>query len=726
MSDLFDVSTLALATALLVVALALVAATIGFGYASRRERLPAATRYEDIQEKLAIAKADLAEKKDELRLVEQAIQERDRYAAEAAALSEQIIELRAERENLEPAKAEIDQVKQKAQEAASELAEVEAKLAEKREELERIEARLDPERLAELEQHQEELRREAETLEARVNELRAELDAALRVLAEKDQWQAQRAALEQAREGLVAQITALREERDELEQKVAPLRMEAEEARRQIAEAERLKKRVAELVQQRGALRREIENLNAQTEMLKDERTKLALLHHERQQLSEERQRLLEERNALLARTESLKALQEKLKSEISVVQGGVTPKVDPEQIIEDLVREPETLKYPAILREAPREEGEVLYKVSERLEKAGLSFPQRTLFAFHTALKVNETAQMAVLAGVSGTGKSLLPRRYAEAMGIHFLQIAVEPRWDSPQDLLGFYNYMEGRYRATELARLLAHLDPWRTIVPQDAPDRRDHMAMVLLDEMNLARIEYYFSEFLSRLEARPPYREKLAPEICADAMIPIDVRGLDNPPRLFPAHNILFVGTMNDDESTQSLSDKVLDRANVLQFPAPEEFAKGAQGEITPAGEAQSFREWRGWVRSEKALEGSVSTITEKVIRALGEIMQDFGRPFGHRLAQAIRAYVANYPVQGNAGLDPRVPLADQVEFRILPKLRGVEIDRYQEVFDRLRTLVRDELQDEQLAEQIGKLCERQRDTTGLFNWRGLARNG
>ena len=70
----------------------------------------------------------------------------------------------------------------------------------------------------------------------------------------------------------------------------------------------------------------------------------------------------------------------------------------------------------------------------------------------------------MTVLAGVSGTGKSLLPRRYAEAMGLRFLQISVEPRWDSPQDLLGFYNYIEKRYRATDLARALVHMDPYNT----------------------------------------------------------------------------------------------------------------------------------------------------------------------------------------------------------------------------------------------------------------------
>jgi hypothetical protein len=133
------------------------------------------------------------------------------------------------------------------------------------------------------------------------------------------------------------------------------------------------------------------------------------------------------------------------------------------------------------------RPEPDALHDVSTHLAKCGLRFGRRTLHAFHTALKINDAAQLTVLAGVSGTGKSILPRRYAEALGIHFLQVAVEPRWDSPQDLLGFYNCVEKKYRATELARLLAHLDPWESIpLPEDAPMRQGHMALVLLDEMN------------------------------------------------------------------------------------------------------------------------------------------------------------------------------------------------------------------------------------------------
>ena len=95
-------------------------------------------------------------------------------------------------------------------------------------------------------------------------------------------------------------------------------------------------------------------------------------------------------------------------------------------------------------------------------LEGHGLRFNDRVLRAFHTSLKVADVSPLVVLAGISGTGKSELPRRYAEAMGIQFLNIAVQPRWDSPQDMFGFYNYLEGRYRATELARALVQMDPF------------------------------------------------------------------------------------------------------------------------------------------------------------------------------------------------------------------------------------------------------------------------
>ena len=406
------------------------------------------------------------------------------------------------------------------------------------------------------------------------------------------------------------------------------------------------------------------------------------------------------------------------------------TPETDIDTIITDLRIEPQCLAAPSQLRDAPRPEETALFEVALHLENSGLKFDRRTLYAFHTALKVNDVAQLTILAGVSGTGKSLLPRRYAEAMGIHFLQISVEPRWDSPQDLLGFYNYVERRYRATELARLLAYMDPWRQIeLPENARDTRKEMAIVLLDEMNLARVEYYFSEFLSRLEARPPWTEGLQLAGARDAMIPLDIRGLSKetkPPRLFPAHNVLFVGTMNDDESTQSLSDKVLDRSNVLQFPAPSDFEPAQEQALEPVEDAQRFDEWRSWVKPASALESAQQSKVTDVIKKLAAIMEDFGRPFGHRLAQAITAYCTNYPANGHGPIDVRLPLSDQIEFRIMPKLRGVEIDAHMQEFDRLQELLKDDLQDTAFSERLGATRELQAGGTGLFVWRGLERGG
>jgi hypothetical protein len=75
---------------------------------------------------------------------------------------------------------------------------------------------------------------------------------------------------------------------------------------------------------------------------------------------------------------------------------------------------------------------------------------------------------------------------------------------------------------------------------------------------------------------------------------------------------------------------------------------------------------------------------------------------------------------------GQDARVPLSDQVELRLLPKLRGVEIDAHVAEFEKLEALIRDRLDDRRLAEEIEKTREEQVRKTGLFVWRGLTREG
>ena len=595
-------------------------------------------------------------------------------------LRRRLAELKAELENLGAAREEIEEVKSEAAAAASERAERQQELVDARDELERLRNEIDPERVARLKREQAEAEAELAALIDQLDPLRAERDAALRAIAEVA--------------GAQARVEALRIEADRIEQ-----------------ESDRLD-------EERDNLRSEAK---AAADDLARARADLDDASRARNEAVAERDEAVDERTRLIAQVASLKGQL----GASGVAAGPVSPE-DRAALLSDLTVTPACLAAPAGLRQAARLESEALYEVSSYLRASGLEFPRRTLHAFHTALKINDAAQLTVLAGVSGTGKSLLPRRYAEALGIHFLQVAVEPRWDSPQDLLGFYNYVEKKYRATELARLLANLGFMEGIgLPSPDPDRRNHMALVLLDEMNLARVEYYFSEFLSRLEARPDWNANLSRDRCKDALIPVDIRGLADAPSLFPAHNILFVGTMNDDESTQSLSEKVLDRGNILQFPAPRSFPTAhPPQDPAPTGEAQRFDHWRNWVRPDASLEGVAATRTQETIGKLAEIMQGFGRPFGHRLNQAIRAYVANYPTEGNAGLDANLPLADQVELRILPRLRGVPIESHQERFDALISHVRTGLGDAQFAERLEQTVSDQLNGAGLFVWRGLAR--
>lgn len=107
-------------------------------------------------------------------------------------------------------------------------------------------------------------------------------------------------------------------------------------------------------------------------------------------------------------------------------------------------------------------DEDEWLETFNQNLMNNGFVFDPRAIRAFHTGLKCAEQVPLVVLAGISGTGKSLLPELYSAALGANFLSVPVQPRWDSPQDLFGFYNYMEGRYKATELSRLLWQFDTY------------------------------------------------------------------------------------------------------------------------------------------------------------------------------------------------------------------------------------------------------------------------
>lgn len=646
-------------------------------------RGPLAT-LEELDGRIATKRDTLTDLEEDLQKRREALANIAEIQADVDALVRQRDELLAEYNQRDERRSEIAALRKETEEAYARLTEASRDLSEKQADLERVEGELSEARRliadtgAMTAQHRD--------LESRLAQLRTDV-----------------ADLEAIR----AQETALRARVADLEREAAWLQGELEARLARKEEADVAARTAEERV---GELRSGHTELSAKLEADRQESRRLAT------EISAQRDRVVE----LQVRAAQLEARIAEMKQAQEGTAGPVgAAGRDP---LGELREPPLVLSNLRTWDERGREtEAEALNRVSSHLTTLGLSYPRRVIQAFHTAMKVNETTQMTVLAGISGTGKSQLPRRYAEAMGIGFLQVPVQPRWDSPQDLMGFYNYIESRFRPTDMARALYHLDAHNG--PAESADLQGRMLLILLDEMNLARVEYYFSDFLSRLESRPGREEAGNPAARKDSEIELDVPVPEGaaPPRIFPGYNVLFAGTMNEDESTQSLSDKVVDRANVLRFAAPRSIASIARPVGFEAPQAISRERWQGWLRGIDHLGAERARVEEHVGRIV-DLMRRLQRPIGHRLGRAMMAYVANYP-QGGHTPDVRAAMADQVEMRLLPKLRGIEVDPATAEFDDLRRYVEESLGDATLGQAIDDSVDASR-LTGQFVWRGVTR--
>jgi hypothetical protein len=240
----------------------------------------------------------------------------------------------------------------------------------------------------------------------------------------------------------------------------------------------------------------------------------------------------------------------------------------------------------------------------------------------------------------------------------------------------------------------------------------------------MNLARTEYYFSEFLSRLELRRTVPDPSNRSRRSEAEIELDAGPGEHRFRLWVGHNVFFVGTMNEDETTQTLSDKVLDRANVLRFGKPDENVKAVNINTTNqtaiSNKYLSFDQWKKWRREFKENTDwyeHVSEWTTKLNAALNRV----GRPFGFRVLQAIGHYVANYPrVEDSERY--KLAFADQIEQKIIPKIRGIDLstDSANECLGEVEAIIA-ELEDRDLGEAF-KSARDESKNIGMFQWRGV----
>ena len=180
---------------------------------------------------------------------------------------------------------------------------------------------------------------------------------------------------------------------------------------------------------------------------------------------------------------------------------------------------------------------------------RMGLYYDIEVVRAFVASLSVTK---LIIMQGISGTGKTSLSYAFGKFLRHEATIIPVQPSWKDKTDMLGYYNEFTGNFTETELLYSLYEAN------------LSDDVYLTVLDEMNIARVEYYFAEFLSVLEL--PELESRKIEVTSDRR--------ENDPELLSdgkltvPDNMWFVGTANNDDSTLSISDKVYDRAMVIEL--------------------------------------------------------------------------------------------------------------------------------------------------------------
>ncbi len=259
---------------------------------------------------------------------------------------------------------------------------------------------------------------------------------------------------------------------------------------------------------------------------------------------------------------------------------------------------------------------------------------------------------------------------------------ISVRPDWVDNRGLLGFFNPITEKYQATELLKLMLRAKE----------DNKPYF--VILDEMNLAKVEYYFSDFLSCLESRTigldgeVRSESIKLHDCEEEVLYIDEDGIDYviPSRLEIPLNIYFTGTVNVDETTYMFSPKVLDRGSVIEFNEVDlenyrdllfdDNAQNENGANIYADEefiskfTDDFQYHAPLIKKQFNIDSDMESCFAHIIN-INNILKKYNLHFGYRVVDEILFYLHHAKETGY--FDELRALDYQILQRILPKMYG-----------------------------------------------------
>lgn len=421
--------------------------------------------------------------------------------------------------------------------------------------------------------------------------------------------------LEYTKEDLQAQIRDIIKQELELDSKANQLRRQLEDLTKEHGEQQQklereYGERQQELEQVKADIDAEQENLNQIRQRQRDENAKLSRIQGEIDKLNEAKNAA----EVLQAQVRKLADRMLELGFELDLKSLGLElPQEKLPQV--DQPHEAQGKHVP----ELPWLVARTRWELSQK----GLDYEEHIVREFLGAMFSD---QIIILSGPPGTGKSSLPPAIAKCIGAECRMVSVQPSWTDNQDLLGFYDPIRERFVATPFLEFLI-----------EARDNPETIYLICLDEMNLVRVEYYFSEILSAMEmerkelllySRHAYdlREKtLNRQISAHIQPELDAPGLDAAQQQLKElqrytatfsipPNVQFVGTLNMDESTRELSPKVLDRSFIIEInrtvhiPEPPAYENIFKTHCIP----DSFKKMPG-VLSEDELDSRIKSLQE-----------------------------------------------------------------------------------------------------------------
>ena len=279
-------------------------------------------------------------------------------------------------------------------------------------------------------------------------------------------------------------------------------------------------------------------------------------------------------------------------------------------------------------------------------------------------------SSKLLILEGISGTGKTSLPYSFSRFLDNPATMISVQPSYRDRTELLGYFNEFSKRFNETEFLRALYEAG------------YREEPSIIVLDEMNLARIEYYFAEMLSVLEM--PSQDEWVLDLVPTAW-PGDPKHLFDGKIRVP-NSIWFVGTANNDDSTFTITDKVYDRAMPIELNE-----RADAFECDPQGSCRITSQHLEQMFAQAKRDYPISRETEEKLQKLDNYLQTrFKLAFGNRIIKQMHDFIPVYVACGGTELDGMDYI---VARKVLKKLESMNI-----------TFVRDEIRS--LIEYIEKV--------------------